>query len=84
MTTNELIAAIKEHLKGIEAEKQPKKEPKRYLMIPVDYNSPKEVVCHLFESTDKNWKDDYWRMMTGFFTFKDFILSGKIITINEE
>lgn len=84
MTTNDHIAAIKEHLRAIEAEKQPKqpkKEPKRYLVIPVEDKYTGLVIHRLSmkaarsgKNYDRAFLDNMWR----------FIESGKIITVNEE
>lgn len=81
MTTNDHIAAIKEHLKAIEAEKQSKKEPKMFLVIPVKDKYIGRIIhrlsmkaAHTEKGYDRALIDNMWT----------FIESGSIITVNEE
>lgn len=91
MTTNDHIAAIKEHLKAIEAEKP--KEPKRYLVIPVECESTSQIVeIYIYElailalSKQYVYLDDVPKdaiveaLRRG---YEYLILSGQIITVNE-
>lgn len=92
MTTNDHIAAIKEHLKAIEAQKQPKKESKRYLVVELfgftaalngadiiaDCNNYHAPFCY---DTKMQYVLD---AMTRRQRLEDVIRYGKIITINEE
>lgn len=76
MTTNDHIAAIKEHLKAIEAEKQPKKGSTMYFVARVQYNNI-STLCWSFVSRKQFGTIDPVAVL-------DFINSGKIITVNEE
>lgn len=95
MTTNDHIAAIKEHLKAIEAEKQPKqpkKEPKRYLVVELrGFNTARDGrdiidICHtaraefVSDSRMQYVLDSRAKMNE----FERVIRYGKIITVNEE
>lgn len=92
MTTNDHIAAIKEHLRAIEAEKQPKKEPKRYLVVELQgFNTARDGrdiidICHaacaefVRDSKMQYVLDSRAKMNE----FERVIRSGKIITVNEE
>lgn len=98
MTTNDHIAAIKGHLKAIEAEKQPKKKPKRgkrqkrYLLIPIDCSDRIDLLTK-FRTCVEDDKFPFIKSIVGETRYKigrlygeisSLILSGKIITINEE
>lgn len=48
-----LEAAIKEHLKAIEAEKQSKKEPKRYLVVEIDCEDIQQIDDFIMKLTAK-------------------------------
>lgn len=88
MTTNDHIAAIKKHLKAIEAEMQPKREPKRYLVIPVEGDCDSPELLTYREAMRINPALRY----CSYNVFNDVIATvfdriasqGKIITTNEE
>jgi hypothetical protein len=90
MTTNDHIAAIKEHLKAIEAEKQPKKEPKRYLVVDLEYypnldgfplSESIAMVLYFMEKAEngKAFSPTVYRKV-----LSALLSTGKIITVNEE
>lgn len=80
MSIESHIAAIKEHLKAIESEKQSKKESKRYLVVEVDADSPREALWGVTKRARRS--HDY--LLRAFDDMEKFFLKGKIITVNEE
>lgn len=88
------IAAIKKHLRAIEKEKQPKKEPKRYLVVEVETDDVLTLKTHSFASV-KEMADILMAnpRLTGpimglremaWLSLGSLIDKGKIITVNEE